>query len=172
MHSIRTRLTAVTTGAIIITMLIAAALGVAAIREIGTDTSEQMLILLCEAGQKNLNSYFEDVELEGKTVAAYVESDLDGLDDERLQAHVDRVYDFFNKVIYRTNGIMSYYYRIDPAVSSNVKGFWLVNTEGEGVREHEVTDITEYDTEDTSRLVCTRPRCPADGVPAVVRSHG
>ena len=153
MHSIRTRLTAVTTCVIIITMVIAAALGVAAIRRIGTDTTRQMLILLCEAGQKNLNTYLEGVEQAGKSIAAYASSDLDGLDAEKLQAHVDRVQDFFDQVIYRTNGIMSYYYRIDPAVSSEVKGFWQVNPDGEGFREHEVTDITEYDTADTSSLV-------------------
>ena len=53
----------------------------------------------------------------------------------------------------RTNGILTYYYRIDPAVSSEVKGFWYVNLDGEGFQEHEVTDITKYDTEDTSQLV-------------------
>ena len=165
MHSIRTKITAVATGAIIITMIIAAAFGVTAIRDIGIRSSEQMLLLLCEAGQKNLDSYLEDVEQEAKTISAYVESDLNGLDDENLQAHVDRVHDFFKKVVYRTNGIMSYYYRIDPSVSSNVKGFWLVNPDGEGFREHEVTDITEYDTKDTSSLVWfTVPKTTGESV--------
>jgi signal transduction histidine kinase/CheY-like chemotaxis protein len=48
---------------------------------------------------------------------------------------------------------MTYYYRIDPNVSTSVKGFWFVNTDGEGFQEHEVTDITQYDTGDTSQLV-------------------
>lgn len=153
MRSIRTKITSVTIGAIIITMIIADILGVAAIRNIGISSSEQMLRLLCESGQKNLNLYLEEVEQEVKTISAFIESDLDGLSDEELQAHIDRVHDFFQKIIYRTNGIMTYYYRIYPAVSSNVKGFWLVNPDGEGFREHEVTDITNYDTKDTSHLV-------------------
>ena len=41
MHSIRTKITAVATGAIIVTMVIAAALGVAAIRNIGTNSAKQ-----------------------------------------------------------------------------------------------------------------------------------
>lgn len=52
MHSIRTRISAATIGAIIITMIIATILGVVAIRDIGITSSEQMLLLLCEAGQR------------------------------------------------------------------------------------------------------------------------
>ena len=153
MHSIRTKISLATIGAIIITMIIAAVFGVAAIRNIGQDSSEQMLRLLCDAGQKNLNAGLQDVEQNVQTISAYVESDLDGLEDQKLQAHLDRVSDFFKKVLYNTNGVMTYYYRIDPTVSSKVKGFWFVNTDGEGFREHEVTDITRYDTTDTSQLV-------------------
>jgi diguanylate cyclase (GGDEF)-like protein len=34
-----------------------------------------------------------------------------------------------------------------------VKGFWYTDLTGQGFEEHEVTDITQYDVEDTSRLV-------------------
>ena len=33
-----------------------------------------------------------------------------------LQAHVDRVRAIFEKTAYQTNGVLTYYYRIDPAV--------------------------------------------------------
>ena len=126
MHSLKTKITAVMISAIVITMIIAAVFGVIAIRNIGISSSEQMLLLLCEAGQKNLDSALLDIEQEVQAISAYVESDLDGTDDLKLQAHLDRVSDFFKKVLYKTNGVMTYYYRIDPAVSSNVKGFWFV----------------------------------------------
>ncbi|MDT3845188.1 MAG: diguanylate cyclase [Bacillota bacterium] len=153
MRSIRTKITTVTICAIVLTMIIATVFGLAAIRNIGMSSSEQMMLLLCESGQKNINSYLEDVEQEVQTISAYVESDLDGLEDEKLQAHLDRVSDFFRKVLYRTNGIKTYYYRIDPAVSPEAKGFWYVRDAGKGFQEHEVTDITKYDTEDTTQLV-------------------
>ena len=85
LHSIRTKISASTIGAIIITMIIATVLGVVAIRDIGTKSSEQMLMLLCEAGQKNLDDYLEDLEQDIAAVSAYVEDDLDGLSDEQLQ---------------------------------------------------------------------------------------
>ena len=153
MHSLRAKITVATVSGIIITMIIAAVFGIAAIRNIGANSSEQMLRLLCEAGQKNLNASLLEVEQDVGMISAYVESDLDGLDDQKLQAHLDRVNDFFEKILEKTKGVKTYYYRIDPAVSSDVKGFWYVNTDGEGFEEHEVTDITQYDTEDTSQLV-------------------
>ena len=165
MHSIKTKISAVTIGAIFITMIIAAAFGVIAIRNINRITSRQMLRLLCEVGQKNLNASFTGVEKDVQTVLTYVEEDLEGLDASKLQEHLERSRVFFNKILNNTNGIMTYYYRIDPSVSSEAKGFWYVNNPGEGFREHEVTDITMYDTEDTSQLVWfTVPK--ATGKPA------
>ena len=134
-------------------MVVAALLGVTAIKEIGNRTADRILYLLCETGEKNLDSYFESVEQSVEMVSAYVESDLDGLEREKLKEHLERTRDIFSKLAYRTNGVVTYYYRIDPEVSDSEKGFWYVNLDGEGFREHEVTDITRYDTGDTSRLV-------------------
>ena len=153
MHSLRTKITAATISGIVITMIIAAVFGIAAIKNIGAKSSEQMLLLLCEAGQKNLDASLLEVEQDVDMISAYVESDLNGLDDQKLQAHLDRVSGFFEKILEKTKGIKTYYYRIDPAVSSDVKGFWYVSTDGKGFEKHEVTDITKYDTEDTSQLV-------------------
>ena len=138
---------------IVIVMAVATVFGVVAIRNIGTRSANQILLLLCETGEKNLDHYFESVEQSVEMVSAYVESDLDGLDDAHLQAHLDRVSDIFRKLTYKTNGVLTYYYRIDPAVSANAKGFWYVNLDGASFQPHEVTDISLYDTEDTSALV-------------------
>ena len=164
-HSLRVKITAVTVCALILAMLVAMAFGVAAIRNIGNKSAEQTLLLLCEAGQKNLDSYFKSVEQSVEMVSAYVESDLRGLEDAELQAHLNRVSDIFRKMTYRTSGILTYYYRIDPAVSQTQTGFWFVNSDGEGFREHAPTDITLYDTDDTSALVWfTVPKATGAGV--------
>ena len=165
MHSIKTRLTAMTVCIVVIVMVIATTLGVNAIRDIGNHNAEQTLLLLCQTGQKDLDYYFQNVESSVKTVAAFVQSDLDGVEDEDLQAHIDRVSDVFQKLAYNTNGVLTYYYRIDPEVSGKVKGFWYINTDGEGFKEHEVTDITAYDTSDTSTLVWfTVPKATGKGI--------
>lgn len=153
MHSIRTKITLMTVSAVMTVMIVAAVLGVAAISYFGSRSADQILQLLGQSGQKNLDRYFESVEQSVEMVAAYVESDLDALDDVRLQAHLDRAAGIFRKLTDKTGGILTYYYRIDPAVSTQAKGFWYVNLDGKGFTEHEVTDITLYDTGDTGALV-------------------
>ena len=165
MHSIRTKITAMTVGMIVIAMVIAAVLGVTAIRNIGNRDADQLLLSMCETGQKELDYYFRNVEQSVETVTAYVESDLDGLQDAQLQAHLDRVGGFFEKLAYNTNGVLTYYYRLDPEISQAVKGFWYVNLDGKGFQAHEVTDISHYDPDDTSSLVWfTVPKATGKGV--------
>ena len=163
MHSIKTKITAATAFAMIVTMLTAAVFGVLAIKEIGTETADRQLMLLCETGQKNLDSYFREVIQSVDTVSAYVEEDLDGTDEEHLQAHLDRVDDLFKRLEHN-NAILTYYYRIDPEVSDSAKGFWYVRGE-DGFVRHGVTDITQYDTNDTSQLVWfTVPKATGEAV--------
>ena len=46
-----------------------------------------------------------------------------------------------------------------------MKGFWYVGQSGGSFEEHEVTDITQYDTDDTSSPVWfTVPKATGEGV--------
>lgn len=165
MNSIRTKTTLLFVCVLIVAMTIITLLGVAAIRNIGNSSSEQMLFLLCESGQKDLNSYFESVEQSVEMVSAYVAADLEGLEEDQLARHLARVRDIFARLAYRTNGVLTYYYRIDPAISETEKGFWYVNLDGNGFEEHEPTDITLYDTDNTSALVWfTVPRATGTSI--------
>ena len=165
MNSIRTKTTLLSVCAIVLAMSIALFLGVIAIRDIGNASAEQILLLLCQSAGRNLDSYFSSVEQSVDMASAYVEADLDGLDDASLSAHLERAKGIFEKIVPGANGIMSYYYRIDPSVSDAVDGFWFVNVDGEGFVEHQVTDITLYDTEDTSQLVWyTVPKATGEAV--------
>ena len=153
MHSIKTKIVLMTACMLLIVVLISTVSGIWIVRNISNESANQTLKLLCESGEKNLDHYFESVEQSVEMVSAYVESDLNGVDDDHLQAHLDRVSDIFKKLTYKTYGVLTYYYRIDPTVSTVAKGFWYTNEDGEGFREHEVTDITQYDTNDTTKLV-------------------
>lgn len=115
--------------------------------------SEHLLLLLCETGERNLEYYFNSVQRSVRKVASFVTADLDGLEEDQLQRHMERVGKYFDEMAAKTNGVLTYYYRIDPTVSKTVKGFWYTNLNGEGFVEHQVTDISLYDTQDTSKLV-------------------
>ena len=153
MKNNRMRITAVMVMAIIITMGVATFLGVLAIRSIGRSDSDQMLLLLGEGGRNELNDYFESVEQSVEIEAAYAESDLEYRGLDGLSAHMEWARGIFARLANRTKGVLTYYYRIDPSVSDTEKGFWYVNLDGKGFKEHEVTDIALYDTDDTSGLV-------------------
>lgn len=153
MRSLRTRITLMTVCVIIIAVAVVTFLSVIFIRNTEQRKSDQLLLLLCETGERNLDYYFNSVQKSLRKVASFAEADLEGLEDEQLQRHMERVGIYFDEMASRTNGVLTYYYRVDPAVSDTVKGFWYTNLTGEGFVEHEPTDITLYNTADTSRLV-------------------
>ena len=140
-------------GITVITVAVIIVMSVFFIRTEEHDKSEHLLLLLCETGERNLDYYFNSVEKSVREMATITESDLKTLDDDELEKHTERIKAKFEVIANKTNGVMTYYYRIDPSVSEKVKGFWFVDPSDTGFTEHEVTDITQYDTEDTSRLV-------------------
>ena len=153
MRSLRTKL-AVTMLFVIFTVILAITLLSAIfIRRTAIRKSDQLLLMLCENGQYSLNYYFDSVQESVNKISAFVESDITGLDDENFNAHMERAQRYFDYVVSDTNGVLTYYYRIDPSISTNVKGFWYTNLDGDGFTQHEVTDITQYDVNDTSKLV-------------------
>ena len=153
MRSLRTKITIMTLFVVIFAVVVVTTLSVFFIRKTEHRKSDQLLLLLCDTGEKNLEYYFGSVQRSVEKVAAFVEADLDGIGDENLARHMDNVRMYFDQMAYKTNGVLTYYYRIDPSISDSVKGFWYTNLDGEGFAEHEVTDITLYDTSDTSSLV-------------------
>ena len=153
MHSLKTRITLLMIVLIVIAVCMVSMVSVMFITRSERHEAEQLLLLLCETGERNLDYYFNSVQKSVGKIAAFVESDLEGVADSELQAHIARVEDFFEQTAYKTNGVLTYYYRIDPALSDSVKGFWYTDLDGNGFVPHEVTDITLYDVEDTSKLV-------------------
>lgn len=153
MNSLRTKITLLTVCMVLVAVTIVTCLSVLFIRNSERREADQLLLLLCETGERNIDYYFNSVQKSVSKVADFVEADLDGVDDEHLERHMQRVGKYFDEMSHKTNGVLTYYYRIDPEVSKTVKGFWYTNLDGKDFVEHEVTDITLYDTKDTSRLV-------------------
>lgn len=139
--------------AIVIAMTISTVLGIIAIRDTGKRSSEQMLQLLCETGQKNLNSHFLSVQQSVGMVASFATKDLETRGTDDLAAHMESVQSVFNNLTDHTQGVLTYYYRLDPSFSQREKGFWYVYNDRRGFTPHEVTDIESYDENDTSKLV-------------------
>ena len=153
MRSIQSKTTLLTIAGILVAIIVATIISAISVRNIGIDSAKQNLQLLCEAGEKSLDYYFESVEQSVETVSTYIKSDLLTISDSELDQHMARAKNVFNTSANQTNGVMTYYYRIDPNYSETEKGFWYVKNKTNEFEEHEVTDITKYDTQDTSKLV-------------------
>ena len=164
MHSIRTKLTLSVISAIVISLSIATAIGVISIRKLGREDADQMIHLTATTGAMNLEQYFESVERSVRTVSTLVSDSFEDMQFEDLGSQVERARNVFKRIAYNTNGVLTYYFRIDPEKSQDVRGFWYVYQDGE-FKEHEVTDISQYDTNDTSTLVWfTVPKATGEGV--------
>ena len=153
MRSLRTRITLMTVFVLIVTVVIMSVISVIFIKNNEQNKSDQLMLLMCETGVSNLDFYFNGTQKSVEKVASYAETDLNGLTEEALGEHVGHVKEYFKNIAERTGGVLTYYYRIDPAVSDTIKGFWYTDLDQEGFTEHEVTDITQYDTSDTTKLV-------------------
>ncbi len=138
---------------LLVALTIVTLLSIVFIRKTESYKSDQLLLLLCETGERNLDYYFNSVQKSVGKVADFAEADIKSLEDDELEAHIERVREYFDEMASKTNGVLTYYYRIDPDVSSKVKGFWYTDLNGTGFVEHEVTDISLYDIDDTSKLV-------------------
>ena len=165
MHSLKSRITMLTVIVTIVAVVMVTALSVFFIIKSEKREAEQTLLLLSETGQRNLDYYFDSVEKSIGRVAKFASDDLGNVrTEEEFAEHMERVRDYFDIAAHKTNGVLTYYYRVDPEYSGKVKGFWYTNLEGDDFTEHEVTDITKYDTNDTSQLVWfTVPKATGEG---------
>ena len=150
MTSLKTKITTLVVCIAVIAITIATVIGTVSIKKLGDSSAEQLLLLLCETGEKNLDFYFESVTQSVFTVSDLVKADLESTDLSELSGHIERVRDVFGRAAFQTHGVLTYYYRIDPSVSADVKGFWYTNLDGNGFVEHDPTDLTQYNTNDTS----------------------
>ena len=124
-----------TVAMIIFSVTIVTVLSVVFIRRNERLETDQMLLLLCDTGERNLDYYFDSVQKSVGKVASFVENDIDGLEEKQFEAHMARARDYFDVIANKTNGVLTYYYRIDPEISGSVKGFWYTDLDGTGFVE-------------------------------------
>ena len=154
MHSIRTKTTILNIIAIVIAIITATLISAISIANLGHSSSEQLLALNCTTGRNNLNYYFKSVEQSINTVSSLLEEDLldtDVSSEAEFMSHMDRSLEYFSEAVSNTNGVLTYYYRLDPAISdtytdSKGEGFFYEkysNPSASTYTEFPVTDLHE-----------------------------
>ena len=160
MHSIQTKTTLLNVVAITVAMTVATVISVVSIANLGHSRSEESLANNCEIGKNNLNYYFKSVEQSVKTVSSLIDDDLAGIGEfttvknDQFIAHMDYAYRVFKDSVDNTNGVLTYYYRIDPSISNLYKnedeqtatkalGFYYEKTNGETFEWYKPSDLED-----------------------------
>lgn len=152
MKSIRDRLTLITAMAVIVSVVAIAIVSLHFIRRVSYESSTELLKLICEKNQHEMDIYLNSVEQCVDTVAFYAEEEIKGISDEQLTSYLNDVNLLFHSVANNTDGVITYYYRINPEISENVDGFWYSRVGYSEFRAAQTTDIKAYDEDDMEHV--------------------
>lgn len=181
MHSIRTKITALTLAAILMSVLAIGGIGIAFIKLQGDQSAENEMRLLCENRVMTLDRYLLSIEQSVDMVVNYITETLEGVDltgmgvagatgygdslagvtrtdaqrralDEMLANHIGHIEAVFRSVAKHTNGVISYYYRINPELSDTQKGFIYNGIDRARFHRAGMVDIFDYERDDTSHV--------------------
>ena len=172
MHSVRYKITAITIIAILLTVLAVVYTAFSTMGAESDKTSAEMMYLTCESTGKTLDDYLDGIEqsldmaayiamdsldsvalVEGGVAGTYAKSatrspeQIKGLD-AYLDQHCKKIQEFFGGMAAKNDGIVTYYYCINPEISTNVHGFFYSRAGKTGFVEQPPLDARELDPGD------------------------
>lgn len=149
LKSIRTKITALTLVAILVSVTAIGSIGVSSIRRLGDQASEKEMTLLCENLQQSIDQYLLSVDQSVDMIARYAIDELDvvplaeggvtGSDgtgnsigrtswdtpqqeklDQYLKSYCASVERVFRSLANHTNGVIAFYYRLNQELTNNI----------------------------------------------------
>ncbi len=172
MYSIRVKITAIMVAAILVSILCVFGAYTLTIRAENDRSSVEMMNLIAQSTRKSLGKYFESIEQSIEMTANIASDALDsvvlaecgaaGADtglaartpeqirelDEYLADYCAGIRDAFASVASHTNGVVSYYYCINPEISAEEHGFFYSKVGKTGFEEQPPLDVKKLGPED------------------------
>ncbi len=172
LHSIRVKITAITILAILTAIVSIFAASYSTIRRENDRKSGEAMRLISENTQKALEKYIESIEQSVEMVANIAGDTLDSVTlvengaagayareteqtqeqaallDAYLSGYCARIQEAFESVASHTQGVVCYYYCINPEISQNEHGFFYSNVGKTGFYEQEPLDARQLDPND------------------------
>ena len=173
MHSIRTKITAITIVEILVAILLVSLVSFSIVQAENDRQSVEMMSLVARDTRKSLEKYTEDLEravetfsnlasdkLDNMTLVQYgLTSTSDGKISERTPEQVRQLDAYLAEymkqlqadsasVASHTQGVITYYFCINPEVSTTEHGFFYSRVGKTGFGEREPIDARELDPHD------------------------
>ena len=149
MFSIRSKIAILIAFAVSVSVSVVTVIGAKITADLGHSKTEQAMALLCESGKHNLDGYFGSVSQSIDTISDIANERLDELSQAdyatEMHNHLEDIKGIFTRAAENTAGALTFYYRLDPSITEETgeKGFWLINLDGKGFVDHEVTDLSD-----------------------------
>lgn len=172
--SIRSRIIAITTGAILTTVAVVIAAAALTVQRENDRRSVEMMNLIADDTGKSIEKYLDSIEQSLDTMANLADDSLDSMlliecgaagshrvppsertpeQNERLDAYLAEYCAELQPVMHsiadRSYGVITYYYCINPEVSGNEHGFFWSKAGKTGFVEREPLDAAKLDPEDS-----------------------
>lgn len=120
------------------------------------EDSEQIMNLLVEARTKEMNETIGSIEQTVDILYHFVLEQLGdvealALEGEYYEEFLSKVRELAENAAQNTNGSIGVYLHFNPELFSPTSGFYMIRPTGEAeFKEHEVTDLSQYDKSDIS----------------------
>lgn len=117
----------------------------------------QIMKLMCSEKRQSIDEKLTNIEQSVQTIFHYAMEQIEDTenlfqDKEKLDKHVLDVSDLMKSTAKYTDGAVSVYYRLSPDVMDGVEGFWLLKNDSGEFENTKVTDITQYEKDDTEHV--------------------
>ena len=180
MHSIRTKLTLITLMAIIVSVLCVGIVSIYSIKKEEDRNASREMKLICDNQRKSLNDYLDSIGQSVNMLSRYATQDLDVVElvnggvsvsapetsslslreqvarrnslNRYLHEHCAKLKTLFDSVANHTNGVVNYYYRLNPELHTNEKGFVYTRNGTSGFIRGNAVDILGYAPDDIGHV--------------------
>lgn len=181
MHSFRARITILMILAILVYGLLVGGILLLSVRSLGGRSSEQTMDLICETNYRQMDEYLNGVEYSVNEMGRFIidtvdvtemaragvigadgsgyslgDRDMDSAGQQRLDRALSHelkdVETIAHDIAIYTNGVSSYYFKLNPELSVKNDGFWYEKINSYTFQEREMIDITAYSSDDIQHV--------------------
>lgn len=180
MHSIRTKISALTLAGILISILLIGGIAIRSINQLGSEDSSREIRLISENRRQIINEYMNSIEQSVNMISHYAEEQLDSVKlvagnvigsdgyvlrseprpidegqralNSYLHSYLAGVRTVFQTMANNTNGIITYYYRLNSQISRQEQGFFCTRVGSAAFTEIPVTDLYAYEENDVEHV--------------------